>query len=129
MATVSGCYGFRVRSRPKKLVHETVDACRACGRVTRGRVNPLLGRYVIRVGHNVTHRGMVNIANTTRAGDKISRLIMTSSHFISVHPICVEFKNKVIDELRGLFFVRKDNLKFCRVAFVPDNPSAVGFQK
>ena len=110
-------------------MHEAVDACRAVGRFTRGRVNPLISRYVIRVVHNVTHRGIVNIANTTRAGDKISRLIMTSSHFILVHPICEKFKHEVSDELHGLLFMLKDNLKFCRVTFIPDNPSSVVFKE
>jgi hypothetical protein len=54
---------------------------------------------------------------------------MTSSHFISVHPIRVEFKHEVSDKLHGLLFVLKDNLKFCIAAFVPDNPSAIGFKE
>jgi hypothetical protein len=106
-------------------MHEAVDACRAVGRFTRGRVNPLISRYVIRVVHNVTHRGIVNIANTTRAGDKISRLIMTSSHFILVHPICEKFKHEVSDEFLSLFLGLKLNLKVSVICAVHHNIGAV----
>jgi hypothetical protein len=106
-------------------VHEAVNAYWVCNRVTRGRVNPLVGRYVIRVGHSVTHRGIVKIANTTRAGDKMHRLIMTSSHFILVHPICEEFKHKVSDEFLRLFLGLKLNLKVSIVCAVQHNIGAV----
>jgi len=92
-------------------MHEVVDAYWTWGRVTRFGVNPLVKSYVIRVVHSVTHRGIVKIANTTRAGDKMHRLIMTSSHFILVHPICEEFKHKVSDEFLRLFLGLKLNLE------------------
>ena len=68
---------------------------------------------------------MVNIANTTRAGDKISRLIITSSHFILIHPICEKFKHEVSDEFLRLFLGLKLNLKVGIVRAVQHNIGAV----